>query len=246
MNMKWYWGKITLTAVAIFAVGYSIMNVAKATKRQVVNVVEGTGDVTIPLALVPFNFDGAKLGTFRRLVIHRSGPDQVSGVDVTVRLSDPGQVAQLAGCHLTVEDPTRINEHSSFRCVSMDSTLEGFGTMLIQTKDSDGDWVEAATVPLAIPVAVAKRIRHTAPEAAALDAERDRFREIGDSLGVLGAAMGRAGSDDEREAIETQMEDLRDQMEELKELVRDAARAKARPSHRRPPDPAVAPPPPTG
>lgn len=252
MNMKWYWAKIGLTAGAIFLVGYSVLGAFKATKRQVVNVVEGSGDVTIPLVLVPFNFDGTKLGTFRKLVIHRSGPEEVSGVDVTVRLTDLAAVERLAGCHLTVDDPTRLNEHSSFRCVSMDSTMEGFGSMVIQTKDSSGDWVVSTTVPLALPIEVAKRIRGAKPESAFLAVETDRFKEIGDSLGVLGRQLGRATSDSARDAIEAQMSDLRDQMEELQSAIQEAAQARAEAAvervrvrvDRRAPRPPEVPPPP--
>lgn len=228
MNMKWYWTKIGITAGVIFAVGYAGISIARAARNQVVEVVEGTADVTIPLPFVPFNFDGAKVGTFRKLVMHRAGPKHVSGVNLTVRLADHASLEKFRHCHLTADDPTRVNEHTSFRCVSLDSTMERFGFLDVQTREG-GQWVDAATIPLALPVEVAKSIRGEGVEsrAAQLELEVDRFRLIGDSLGVLGRALGRASSDAEREDLEEQMGDLREEMEELQADISEAARSRA-------------------
>lgn len=230
MNMKMYWAKIVVTALAIFGVGLVVRKAFVATKRQVVQAVESNADVTIPLPFLPFNFDGAKVGSFRKLVIHRTDPKHVSGVDVSVRLADGSALDRLKGCQLTVDDPTKVNEHTSFRCATVDSTMEVFGQVFVQTKGDDGEWTQAAAIPLALPRDAAKSIRGEDAQAHAALLEADRFREIGDSLRVLGQALGKAQSDSIREALEENMGDLRDEMEELQGNISDAARARATPT----------------
>ncbi|MBM4188201.1 MAG: hypothetical protein FJ206_12935 [Gemmatimonadetes bacterium] len=234
-GMQGYWAKIGLKAGLIFVVGFAIISTFRSTKRKVVRVVEGTGDVTIPLAFVPFTFDGERLGTFRKLVIHRAGPDEPSGVDVTIRITDRAQLGRLAGCEVTVDDPTRINEHTTFRCVqAADSGLEGFGSLVIQTKDGQGRWVDAERLTIKIPSQVAERIRGTAdPAAEVIEAESGRFSEIGDSLGALGAALATAASDSARAEIHERMSELRDQMAEVQRAVQAAAQSKARSARHR-------------
>jgi hypothetical protein len=228
MNMRWYWAKIGMGAAAIFVVGYAVIGMVRAARHEVVSVVESNADITIPLPFVPFNFGGERVGTFRKLVIHRSDPKHVNSVQLTVRLAEPASLEKFRSCHLTAEDPTRINEHTSFQCVTLDSTMEGFGSLVVQVRAAEGDgWIEAATVPLALPVEVARRIRGQEVEAQVAAFEADRFNRLGDSLGALGLALSRAGSDAERAELEATMEDLRDELHELQEAIRQAARARA-------------------
>lgn len=241
MGMKFYWAKIVAGALAIFCVGLGIRSVVKSTQHRVERVVESNDDLTIPLPFLPFNLEGAKVGNFRKLVIHRTGPEQVSGVDVSIRLPDPAVLDGFRSCHLTVDDPTRVNEHTSFRCVAMDSTMELFGNVLVQTRDSAGEWIQTATVPLALPRSVAKGIRGEAAQANASQLEADHFREIGDSMRVLGKALGAASSDSVREAIEERMQALRDEMEELQDNISEAARSRTERAASRVPEPPAAP-----
>ncbi len=223
MNMKWYWTKIGLVAGGIFLVGYAGIRAVRETRKQVVDMVETRADVTIPLPFVPFKFDGDRVGTFRKLVIHRSDPKRVSGVDLTVRLPDPASLDRFRHCHLTADDPTRINEQTSFRCVEFDSSMEGFGSLVVQTR-AGGQWIDVATVPLALPVAVAKRIRGEPVEGYTPVLEANRLREIGDSLGVLGRALGRTISAAERAELEAQIDDLRGQLEEAQASLAQGTR----------------------
>ncbi len=158
MNVKWYWGKIVLTAMIIFGVGYGGISVVRATRREVVRAVETNADITIPLAFLPFNFEGAKAGTFRRVVFHRSSPETVQSVDATVRVTDSTLLEKLRGCTVTVDDPSRLSEKSSFRCVVSDSLMTAFGSLIIDTMQ-DGEWARAAVIPLVLPLEVARRIQ---------------------------------------------------------------------------------------
>ncbi|MEO8449965.1 MAG: hypothetical protein ABI647_09255, partial [Gemmatimonadota bacterium] len=158
--MSKYWLKIGLRALVIFGIGMVCVGLFRSTKRTVRRVVDSNADLNIPLAFLPFQFDGAKAGKFERLVIHRSDPRKLSGVDMTIRVTDPAVAAKLAsGCNLTVDDPTHLNNNSSFRCADLDATMESFGQVHIQTKNSDDEWVDASTVTLVLPKAVAADLR---------------------------------------------------------------------------------------
>lgn len=227
MNMKWYWGKIALTAGAIFAVGYAGMSAFRSTKRQVVRAVESNADLTIPLPFLPFNFDGAKLGTFRKVVLHRSTPENVESVEVTVRVSDPSVLTRLGSCNLTVDDPSRLNENSSFRCVALDATMENFGSVVVMTRGADGHWTRATSVPLVLPKDVARRIQGREAQQHASQLEADRFRQLGDSVAVLARLFAGATSDSARDALKEQMDDLQTEMNDLRESIVEAATERA-------------------
>ena len=235
-----YWGKIAFRALVIFGVGMVFVSLFRSTKRTVRRVTDSNVDISIPLGFLPFQFDGANAGKFDRLVLHRSDPRKLSGVDLTIRVSDPAIAAKLAqGCNLTVDDPTRLNNHSSFRCVALDSAMEQFGTVLVQTKDADGDWVDASTVVLVIPKSVAADLRghgnpHDVTNASREELQR-QLRQLGDSIGALGRAMGQAKTSEERDSLKEAIDDVRsaiddlnDQMRELNEAAPEAARPDTR------------------
>ncbi len=228
MNMRGYWLKIAGKALIIFVVGYGLVSAVRAGKREVVRVVETSAAVTVPLPFVPFNFDGARSGTFRKAVFHRSAPNQIEGIDVTVRLSDLALLSRLDGCHATVDDPTRLNERSSFRCVALDSTMQSFGKIVIETRGADGKWAESQEVPLVLPQGLVSDIKHrpiNTRTAARYDARR--MRQLGDSMRILGREMGRASDEAERIALSARIEALQSEMAELTTAITEAAMEEA-------------------
>lgn len=222
MNMKWYWGKIALTALVIFAVGYGGISVVRATKREVVRTVETNADLTIPLPFLPFNVEGAKVGTFRKVVLHRSNPRTVGSVDATVRLTDSSLLSKLRGCTVTVDDPSRLSEKSSFRCVGSDSMMTPFGSLIINTMQ-DGEWARAAVLPLVLPLEVARRIQGHEAQSHAAELEAARFRALGDSIQALATRLRGASSDSIRESIESEMQSLESEMGDLRRSMSEAA-----------------------
>lgn len=228
MNMQGYWLKIAGKALVIFVIGFAAISIVRAGKREVVRVVESASDVTVPLPFVPFTFDGARAGTFRNTVFHRSAPNRLEGVDVTVRLSDLAVLSRLDGCHATVDDPTRLNERSSFRCVSLDSTMQEFGKIIVQTRGDDGKWVESRAVPLVLPRQVAEDIRNqqiNTRSAARYDARR--MRQLGDSMRILGRELGRTEDAVDRAALSARIEALQTEMAELTTAITEAAMEEA-------------------
>lgn len=228
MNMQGYWLKIAGKSLIIFVIGFAAISIVRAGKREVVRVVESASDVTVPLPFVPFTFDGARAGTFRNAVFHRSAPNRLEGVDVTVRLSDLAVLSRLDGCHATVDDPTRLNERSSFRCVSLDSTMQEFGKIIVQTRGDDGKWVESRAVPLVLPRQVAEDIRNqqiNTRSAARYDARR--MRQLGDSMRILGRELGRTEDAADRAALSARIEALQTEMAELTTAITEAAMEEA-------------------
>lgn len=221
MNAKLYWGKIALTAGIIFVVGYGGISVVRATKRQLVRAVETNADITIPLAFLPFNFDGAKAGTFRRVVFHRSSPETVQSVDATVRVTDSALVQKLRGCTVTVDDPSRLSERSSFRCVVSDSLMTAFGSLIVTTMQN-GEWARAAVIPLVLPLDVARRIQGHEAQSHAAELEAARFRTLGDSVQSLAIRLRAAGSESIRQSIESQMQSLAQEMGDLRRSMSEA------------------------
>ena len=222
MNMKWYWGKIALTALVIFCVGYGGITVVRAAKREVVRAVDTNVDVTIPLPFLPFNFDGARVGTFRKVVLHRSNPKTVESVDATVRLSDSSLLAKLRGCTVTVEDPSRLSDKSSFRCVVPDSLMTAFGSLMVSTMQN-GEWARAAVIPLVLRLDVARRIQGHDAQSHGAELEAARFRALGDSVQALAALLRGASSDSIREAIESNMQSVEEEMANLRRSMSEAA-----------------------
>jgi hypothetical protein len=227
--MKWYWTKIVIGALVIFGLGFAGISVVRAGKSRVTRIAESTADIAIPLPFVSFRFDGAKSGNFRKLVIHRSDPHRVSGVDIVVRLTDPSVLHRLQGCSVTVDDPTRINENTSFRCASGEPDLEPFGKVIIEPSPG-AEASEPTTVELVIPHKVIADLQRGHGKGRAAEVERFqtiRIKELSDSLEALSRAASTASTESEREAILEQIDDIKDELSDVQESIVDQAEIRA-------------------
>ena len=144
--MRNYWVRILLGAFAIFAVGMIGVTIVRRGMSRVHDVVEGSGPLTIPLAFIPFSVEGERLGTLKRLVIHRPEPRRVSAVDVYIDVGDSLVAQGLSGCRLAASlegDGPResgVNVHvgkdsAAFSCLEGDSVpgdLEEFGQAVLE------------------------------------------------------------------------------------------------------------------
>ena len=218
--MNRYWVKIGVQALVIFGVGFGVMSVFRSGKRQVRRAVETTSDLTIPLPFLPFNLDGQRVGGIRKIVLHRSAPERVESVDVTVRVTDSVALTQFAGCSVTVDDPTRLNERSSFRCAGAEPGLEPFGSLRIQSRIGSGGWHEAAVLPLLLPAQLTRQIQGLEAQRHASDLERDRFRQLADSIRALAQQFTAATDAEARDGLKDRMEALEEEMADLREAQR--------------------------
>ena len=153
--MRNYWIRIGVGAVLVFGVGYA----AYATGRGFVSRIDSDADLVIPLgAFVPFKLDGAKVGTFRSLIIQRSAPTEVTGFALRVRLSDEAAFEKARDCKLTVSDPSHLDERTTFFCLSADSGYQAFGEIRLELRI--GSDTRGLIQPLFLPDSVVEHLRH--------------------------------------------------------------------------------------
>ncbi len=135
--MRNYWLKVAFGALAVFLVGMVAVSAVRRGGASVKDIVQGNGPISIPLpAMVPFNLDGTRLGSIRRLTIYRSDSKTPSGVTLTVQLPDSIASERLGHCILLADSLENIDEHTSFRCGTVSDTagkdLRRFGSVLLR------------------------------------------------------------------------------------------------------------------
>ena len=130
--MRNYWLKIGFWAFAIFAVGMLIVTGSKKARTSVEEIAEGTGPITVPLAFVPFEIDGQRAGTLRRLRIFRDSLQEPSRIEVQVSVADSGAVEHFAACILAIEAQGDKVQPNDFRCLAAADTA---GRDLVQFGD---------------------------------------------------------------------------------------------------------------
>ena len=132
--MRGYWLRILSGALLIFAVGMGLVSLIRAGVRKGVAKIESAEPISIPLAFVPFKLDGQAVGTIRRLTILRSAPKSLSGFRVRVEAADLDLFRRLAandGCVIFIDDPTKLDENTTFSCRVVDSSMAEFGEVQI-------------------------------------------------------------------------------------------------------------------
>ena len=98
--MRNYWMRIALGALAIFIVGMLGLSLVRRGIGSVRGVVQGSGPISIPLAFIPFQLNGDKLGSLERVTLEREAPNHVTRVELEVKLSDSVLARGLEGCRL--------------------------------------------------------------------------------------------------------------------------------------------------
>ena len=156
--MRSYWVRIALGALAIFTVGMIGRALINRGIGSVKGVVEGSGPLSIPLAFIPFERSGNKLGTFERVTLERTAPRSVSSVRLEVKLADSTLARGLEGCRLAANlDKDSNGDHNiniergrfaegTFWCANdaaTDTALVEYGQAVFRPGD--------VTVPLYLP-----------------------------------------------------------------------------------------------
>lgn len=147
--MQRYWVRIALGAVAVFAVGMTLIVLVRHGIRGAENLARSSRPIEIPLALLPFRLDGDQLGSVRRLELLRSAPKKVTGFRLVVRLQDSSAIDEVRSCTITVREPVALGGRQGFTCASSaDSAadhLERIGEIVIEP----GGVVRAILAPAA-------------------------------------------------------------------------------------------------
>jgi hypothetical protein len=190
--MRNYWFRILVGALIIFAVGMIGVTLIRNGMGKVSDVVRGSGPISLPLAFIPFEIGGNKLGMVDRVVLERSSPKQISSARVEVKLDDSLVAHGLSECRLAANFDAS-HEHSkgvhvrtgpdhggTFRCLAKDetdSTLVEFGKAVLQPGN--------VTVPLLLPKDLADEL-HTgnffSDSSETGDSLTDAMEALGDSI----------------------------------------------------------------
>jgi len=145
--MRNYWIRILLGALVIFAIGMVGVTLIRHGVVKVNNVVHGSGPISLPLAFIPFEIGGSRLGMLDRVTLERTAPKQISSVRVEIKLEDSLVAQGLSECKLAanfdasrdgakgVHIRTEAGVGGTFRCLKggeSDSALVEFGQAILQ------------------------------------------------------------------------------------------------------------------
>lgn len=201
--MRNYWLRILLGAFAVFAVGMLGVTLVRRGRSQVESVLASSDPISIPLAFVPFQLNGSKLGMLEHVVVNRDSPKKVSSIDLQVKLGDSLVARGLAGCRLAanIEDDSsshgnanihvnRLEHRTFFFCAPSDSGFEEFGSVAF----SPGD----VKVPLLVPEELAGRLQSgdwsdASDSSEAADSVAEAAEARGDSIADLAQAKADSG-----------------------------------------------------
>jgi len=187
-----YWLKIGLGATVIFLVGFAFVRGV----RDVRETVESDRSLSIPLGAfgiyLPLKLDGDRVGTLRSVLIHRSGPREITGFEVRARVVDSVTLDRVRACRFAIDDATHFDESTTFRCLADPAAgYERFGEVRLELRLDHATTV--IVQPLFLPAGAVSEFRRrnsdslTAPLADSLASAltgsvRDRTRQIRDSI----------------------------------------------------------------
>lgn len=220
--MRNYWLRIALGAFAIFAVGMLIVGGSKKARRSVEEIAEGTGPITVPLAFLPFEIDGQRAGTLRRLRVFRDSLQEPTRLEVQVSVSDSSAVQRFAACILAIEAHNDKVQPNDFRCLTATDTA---GRDLVQFGD-----VELRGYPgsyaLYAPREHVENLKRNSESS--LQVEEQRARAEADSVRSIQYEIAdslRERADSVHQAAVEQAESLRQSALQQADSVRAAAQA---------------------
>jgi len=217
--MRNYWVRIMVGALIIFAIGMVGVTLVRRGMVKVNDVVHGSGPISLPIAFIPFEIDGNKLGKLDRVVLERSAPKKISSVRVDVNLKDPLVAQGLSQCKLAANFDAS-GEHSkgihikageghqgTFRCLGAgptDSTLVEFGQTVLHPGE--------VTLPLFLP----KELVDNLQTGNFLSESSETADSISEAMEALGDSIS--------EAQETKADSLRQRNDRLAESLRVVGR----------------------
>jgi hypothetical protein len=137
-----------LGAVVVFALGMTAISIYRNGRARVAALANSADPITIPLAIMPFQVDGDRLGRIQQVEIRRDAPKRVSGVGLVVKMND--SVASddlLASCRLTVHDTPTDHQSPSFHCATPADSLADSLTVFGDVRFEPGGVVRAFFLP---------------------------------------------------------------------------------------------------
>ncbi len=243
--MRNYWLRIALGALAIFTVGMIGVTLARQGVGRVRGVVEGSGPITLPIAFVPFNLDGQRLGSVNKVVLLRDAPKRISSVELEVKLKDSMLARGLEGCNLAANfdadhkpGGVRIQgdplSSGVFSCLDRSDSVpqfQVFGRAVFQPGD--------VTVPLLLPDDIVDDLKQGEfgpPEdsiTAVAEARADSISEAADERADSIAELANAHADSVLARSERLVDSLRSEGLRRADSARQAVRRMADPAAQR-------------
>ena len=155
--MRNYWLRILVGASVIFVLGMLGVTLVRRGMVRVNDVVHGSGPISLPIAFIPFEIGGNKLGKLDRVILERTAPKKISSVRVDVNLDDALVAQGLSQCKLAanfdtsekhtkgIHIKTSKGRQGTFRCLGADadSTFVEFGQAVLHPGE--------VTLPLFLP-----------------------------------------------------------------------------------------------
>lgn len=226
--MKLYWVKIVFGALAIFAIGMLIRRAIHSGKARIYSITQTSDPITIPfpLGIMPFRLDGTKLGNVERVTLLRDSPKGISNIRVMVKLTDSISPDRLRQCMLVIEDPQRINEHTTFRCQAADTAglgLVPYGEVNVEGLDTPFTLLltRAAIEDLRSDSANSRMEADADSIANAAEAYADSMGELADSL----TSVNMERADSIREEAMQRADSLREATMRMADSIRQSRRA---------------------
>jgi len=146
--MQRYWLRIALGALAVFALGMAGISIYRNGRARVEALANSADPITIPLAIMPFQVDGDRLGRVQEVQIRRDAPTRVSGVGIVVKMSDSAATEDLlAACRLTVQDQPTDHSSPSFHCATPADSVADSLTVFGEVRFEPGNVVRAFFLP---------------------------------------------------------------------------------------------------
>jgi hypothetical protein len=146
--MQRYWLRIAVGALAVFAVGMTGISIYNSGVKKVSALASSSDPIRIPLAIMPFQVDGERLGRIKEVEIRRDAPQRISGLGLRVALNDSSGPEQLpSGCLLTV--PGRAHDGPpSFHCATAADSLADSLSLFGEVRFEPGGTVRAFFLPI--------------------------------------------------------------------------------------------------
>ena len=96
--MRKLWIRIGIGAGAIFAAGMFVVTLARQVRASAVDAIRSGGRFAMPLAILPFEVDGERVGSVREINVERSSGGQAKRISIVVNLKgfDPEGLADCA------------------------------------------------------------------------------------------------------------------------------------------------------
>ncbi|MGH7630069.1 MAG: hypothetical protein ACREOF_11960 [Gemmatimonadales bacterium] len=146
--MQRYWLRIALGALVVFALGMTAITIYRKGVAKVDALARSTDPITIPLAIMPFQVDGERLGRIEEVQIRRDAPKRISGVGLVVRKrGSPATDDLLSACLLTMQE-TAVEPHGpNFHCATPADSLADSLTAFGEVRFEPGGVVRAFFLP---------------------------------------------------------------------------------------------------